>query len=44
MLRPVLERFTYEKTTTRLLEMIAADHARVAMQSKIDADTVPLAA
>ena len=27
MLQPVLERFTYEKTSSRLLEMIAADQA-----------------
>ncbi len=44
MLKPVLERFTYEKTSTRLLELIAADQARAARKSPIAANLVPLAA
>jgi hypothetical protein len=34
MLKPVLERFTYEKTSSRLIELIANDQAKQASASK----------
>ncbi len=43
MLKPVLERFTYEKTSSRLLAMIAEDQARVAERDASQRQT-PLAA
>ncbi|MGD0768349.1 MAG: glycosyltransferase [Tepidisphaeraceae bacterium] len=44
MLQPVLERFTYEKTSSRLLALIAADQARAAAQSQASMEVAPLAA
>jgi spore maturation protein CgeB len=44
MLKPVLERFTYEKTSSRLLAMIAEDQARVAQQSTSGGVATSLAA
>jgi hypothetical protein len=44
MLQPVLERFTYEKTTQRLLKMIASDQARVATTSQISDGAIVQAA
>jgi len=44
MLQPVLERFTYEKTSSRLLALIAADQAGAAARSPAAADVVPIAA
>jgi hypothetical protein len=44
MLQPVLERFTYEKTSSRLLALIAADQAAAAARSPAPADVVSAAA
>jgi hypothetical protein len=43
MLQPILDRFTYEKTSSRLLSLIAADQAATA-QSPTTADAIPVAA
>jgi hypothetical protein len=44
MLQSVLERFTYEKTSSRLLALIAADQAGAAARSPAPADVASVAA